>query len=141
MDLTGGVAGNTTVSNYSGAMFVVGGSGVTFALSAVQDLVLAGDRSRAKIIDVIWSITDPGLSFVHLCVLADSELLSQLHWKISSLSSLHLYLKVVPLDFGSQYSILVLLPLYLKDLYSHRASPSLLGVRRLRRYWTDLSRP
>ncbi|KAI9459069.1 hypothetical protein HD554DRAFT_2029376 [Boletus coccyginus] len=51
--------GDITIGNYSGAMFVVGGSGVTFALSAVQDLVLAGDRSRTQVIDVIWSITDP----------------------------------------------------------------------------------
>ena len=63
-DLTGGF-GDITIGNYSGAMFVVGGSGVTFALSAVQDLVLAGDRSRAQVIEVIWSITDPGL-LVHL---------------------------------------------------------------------------
>jgi ferric-chelate reductase len=53
-------------------MFVVGGSGVTFALSVVQDLLLVGDRSRAKVIDVIWSITDPGLSFVRLCVSSPS---------------------------------------------------------------------
>ena len=45
---------------------MAGGSGVTFALSAVQDLVLAGDRSRTKVIDVIWSITDPGSSFADL---------------------------------------------------------------------------
>ncbi|KAI9566156.1 ferric reductase like transmembrane component-domain-containing protein [Boletus coccyginus] len=51
--------GDIAIGNYSGAMFVVGGSGVTLALSAVQDLVLAGDRSRTRVIDVIWSITDP----------------------------------------------------------------------------------
>ncbi|KAF9239987.1 ferric reductase like transmembrane component-domain-containing protein [Melanogaster broomeanus] len=44
---------------YSGAMFVVGGSGVTFALSAVQDLVQSGYASNVKTIDVIWSIPDP----------------------------------------------------------------------------------
>ncbi|KAF8443883.1 ferric reductase like transmembrane component-domain-containing protein [Boletus edulis BED1] len=54
----GGV-GDTTIPNYSGAMFVAGGSGVTFALSALQDLVLAGDRSRTKVIELIWSIQDP----------------------------------------------------------------------------------
>jgi hypothetical protein len=63
-DFIGGI-GDTTVPNYTGAMFVVGGSGVTFALSAVQDLVLAGDRSRTKVIEVVWSIVDPGLSFLH----------------------------------------------------------------------------
>ncbi|KAG8221551.1 ferric reductase like transmembrane component-domain-containing protein [Butyriboletus roseoflavus] len=54
----GGV-GDITIPNYSGAMFIIGGSGVTFALSAVQDLVLAGDRSRTRVIEVIWSIPDP----------------------------------------------------------------------------------
>ncbi|KAI9459071.1 ferric reductase like transmembrane component-domain-containing protein [Boletus coccyginus] len=54
----GGI-GDITIGNYSGAMFVVGGSGMTFALSAVQDLVLSGDRSRTQVIEVIWSITDP----------------------------------------------------------------------------------
>jgi len=65
LDLIGGF-GDITIGNHSGAMFVVGGSGVTLALSAVQDLVLAGDRSRTRVIEVIWSITDPGLSSVHL---------------------------------------------------------------------------
>jgi len=65
LDFIGGF-GDITIGNYSGAMFVVGGSGVTLALSSVQDLVLAGDGSRARVIEVIWSITDPGLSFVHL---------------------------------------------------------------------------
>ncbi|KAF9223191.1 hypothetical protein BS17DRAFT_782514 [Gyrodon lividus] len=54
----GGV-GNTVVSSYSGAMFVCGGSGVTFALSAVQDLVQSGYASNVKTIELIWSIPDP----------------------------------------------------------------------------------
>ena len=57
---TGGV-GNTVIPSYSGAMFVVGGSGVTFALSAVQDLVRAGHSSNVSDIDIIWCIADPGL--------------------------------------------------------------------------------
>ncbi|EIW75935.1 hypothetical protein CONPUDRAFT_85160 [Coniophora puteana RWD-64-598 SS2] len=54
----GGV-GNTVVGSYSGAMIVVGGSGVTFALSAVQDLVQMESASHVRTIDIIWSITDP----------------------------------------------------------------------------------
>ncbi|KIK96605.1 hypothetical protein PAXRUDRAFT_72202, partial [Paxillus rubicundulus Ve08.2h10] len=54
----GGV-GNTVVSSYSGAMLVCGGSGVTFALSAVQDLVKSGHASNVKAIEVIWTIPDP----------------------------------------------------------------------------------
>jgi hypothetical protein len=47
-------------------MLVCGGSGVTFALSAVQDLVKSGYASNVNAIEVIWSIPDPGSSFVHL---------------------------------------------------------------------------
>ncbi|KAI9571020.1 ferric reductase like transmembrane component-domain-containing protein [Boletus coccyginus] len=54
----GGV-GNTVIPSYSGAMFVVGGSGVTFALSAVQDLVRSGNSSNVTDIDIIWCIADP----------------------------------------------------------------------------------
>ena len=65
MDAIGGV-GDTTIPNYSGAMFVAGGSGVTFVLSAVQDLVLAGGRSRAEVVEVVWCIANPGLSLVNV---------------------------------------------------------------------------
>ncbi|KAF8452850.1 hypothetical protein L210DRAFT_2059386 [Boletus edulis BED1] len=54
----GGVC-NTVIPSYSGAMFVVGGSGLTFALSAVQDLVRSGESSSVTDIDVIWCIADP----------------------------------------------------------------------------------
>ena len=57
---TGGV-GNTIIQSYSGAMFIVGGSGVTFALSAVHDLVQSGNSSCVTDIDIIWCIADPGL--------------------------------------------------------------------------------
>lgn len=64
---TGGV-GNTVIPSYSGAMFVVGGSGVTFALSAVQDLVRSGNSSNVTDIDIIWCIADPGLFiFLSFC--------------------------------------------------------------------------
>lgn len=69
--LIGGV-GDITIPNYSGAMFIVGGSGVTFALSAVQDLVLAGDKSRTGVIEVVWSIPDPGLFHSPLCMFSMS---------------------------------------------------------------------
>ncbi|KAH7912891.1 hypothetical protein BJ138DRAFT_1111918 [Hygrophoropsis aurantiaca] len=54
----GGV-GHTVVSSYSGALFVVGGSGVTFALSAVQDLIRSGNDCEAKVIEIVWSVPDP----------------------------------------------------------------------------------
>ena len=60
---TGGV-GNSVISSYSGAMFAIGGSGVTFALSAVQDLVRSGNASSVTDIDIVWSIADPGLFYL-----------------------------------------------------------------------------
>ncbi|TCD60527.1 hypothetical protein EIP91_009935 [Steccherinum ochraceum] len=56
-----GGPGHTMFCSFSGAMFVCGGSGITFALSAIQDLVqkdLVGE-SRLKTIDLVWSIPDP----------------------------------------------------------------------------------
>ena len=55
----GGV-GNTMMDSYSGAVFLAGGSGITFALSAVTDLVqkdLQG-ASRLKVIHLIWCVQD-----------------------------------------------------------------------------------
>ncbi|KAG5734705.1 Ferric reductase transmembrane component 5 [Termitomyces sp. T112] len=48
-------------ASYSAAVFIVGGSGITFALSAIQDLIREdlGGRSRVKSITLIWSIQDP----------------------------------------------------------------------------------
>ncbi|KAG6815967.1 hypothetical protein H0H87_009817 [Tephrocybe sp. NHM501043] len=48
-------------ASYSAAVFIVGGSGITFALSSIQDLIkqdLAG-RSRVKTITLVWSVQDP----------------------------------------------------------------------------------
>jgi len=63
----GGV-GNTTMDSYSGAVFLVGGSGITFALSAITDLVqkdLQGS-SRLKIIHLIWCVQDARMYFSRL---------------------------------------------------------------------------
>ena len=62
LGLPGGV-GDISIPSYSGVLFVVGGSGVTFALSAVQDLVLAGAKSRTRVIEVVWCVREPGLVF------------------------------------------------------------------------------
>ncbi|KAH8078723.1 iron reductase [Cristinia sonorae] len=56
-----GGPGHTLFASFSGAMFVAGGSGVTFALGAVQDLVkkdLEG-LSRVRTIELVWSVPDP----------------------------------------------------------------------------------
>ena len=56
-----GGPGHTVFSSFSGAMFIAGGSGITFALGAIQDLVqkdLQG-QSRLKVIELVWTISDP----------------------------------------------------------------------------------
>ncbi|KIJ12744.1 ferric reductase [Paxillus involutus ATCC 200175] len=56
-----GGTGHAVFASFSAAMFIVGGSGITFALAAVQDLIqrdLEGS-SRVKIIELIWCIQDP----------------------------------------------------------------------------------
>jgi len=59
----GGV-GNTMMDSYSGAVFVVGGSGITFALSSITDLVQKDVRglSRLKVIHLIWCVQDARMS-------------------------------------------------------------------------------
>lgn len=58
----GGV-GNTMMDSYSGAVFVAGGSGITFALSSITDLLQkdAQGRSRVKVIHLVWSVQDAGM--------------------------------------------------------------------------------
>ena len=56
-----GGPGHAIFSSFSGAMFVAGGSGITFALAAVQDL-LKKDleyRSRIRAMELVWCIQDP----------------------------------------------------------------------------------
>lgn len=55
----GGV-GNTMMDSYSGAVFMVGGSGITFALSSIADLVQKDIQgsSRLKVIHLIWCVQD-----------------------------------------------------------------------------------
>ncbi|KAG9310137.1 hypothetical protein JVU11DRAFT_9752 [Chiua virens] len=55
-----GGLGNTVITSYSGAMLVVGGSGVTFALASVQEFVRNRTSSNISEINVIWCIADPG---------------------------------------------------------------------------------
>ncbi|CAL1710629.1 unnamed protein product [Somion occarium] len=58
-----GGPGHTLFASFSGALFVAGGSGITFALSAVQDLVqkdLRGE-SRLKSIELVWIVQDPSM--------------------------------------------------------------------------------
>lgn len=56
-----GGPGHAIFASYSAALFAVGGSGITFALSSIQDIIqrdLEG-ASRVKVIELIWSVQDP----------------------------------------------------------------------------------
>jgi ferric-chelate reductase len=63
-----GGPGHSVFESYSAAVFVCGGSGISFGLSAVQDLVQKDieGASRLKVIELIWSIQDPGEHTKHL---------------------------------------------------------------------------
>ncbi|KAJ7901617.1 hypothetical protein B0H13DRAFT_765305 [Mycena leptocephala] len=55
-----GGPGFAIFSSYSAALFIVGGSGLTFALSAIQELIqqdLQGE-SRVRVIELIWVVQD-----------------------------------------------------------------------------------
>ncbi|KAI0055968.1 hypothetical protein BV25DRAFT_1668797 [Artomyces pyxidatus] len=53
--------GNTLFTAYSGALLVAGGSGITYVLSILDDILQkhAQGRSRLRAIELIWAITDP----------------------------------------------------------------------------------
>ena len=57
-----GGPGHAIVNSFSGAMLVAGGSGITYALSTVQELITksAESASRARVVELVWCITDPG---------------------------------------------------------------------------------
>lgn len=49
-------------ASYSGVVMMVGGSGITFALSIIQDLVQKDlqAQSRVKVLELVWMVTNPG---------------------------------------------------------------------------------
>jgi len=79
MDGPYGGPGNFIVASYSGAMFVAGGSGITYALANMRELMrrAAQGKTRVKIIELVWSIPDPAslapLLPLFTELLADSE--------------------------------------------------------------------
>lgn len=53
-------------SRFSGALIVVGGSGVTFGTSVVQEMVRNAMNSEGhiKVIDLVWVVQDVSKSFL-----------------------------------------------------------------------------
>lgn len=54
-------------ASFSSAVFVCGGSGITFAMSVIQELVQKEEmgQSRMKMINLIWIVQDPGKYSCH----------------------------------------------------------------------------
>jgi ferric-chelate reductase len=53
--------GHAIYASYSGVVMMVGGSGITFALSIIQDLVQKDlqAQSRVKVLELIWMVASP----------------------------------------------------------------------------------
>jgi ferric-chelate reductase len=69
-----GGPGHAISASYSAVVMIIGGSGITFALSTIQDLVQKGLRgeSRIKVIELVWIVQSPGILFlssIKLCCL------------------------------------------------------------------------
>ncbi|KAI0916569.1 hypothetical protein AcV5_003023 [Taiwanofungus camphoratus] len=56
-----GGPGHSIVSSFSGAMIVAGGSGVSYAMATVEDLLRKGleGTSRVGVIELVWSVRNP----------------------------------------------------------------------------------
>ncbi|KAH9918084.1 uncharacterized protein B0H18DRAFT_1032521 [Fomitopsis serialis] len=56
-----GGPGNTVITSFSGVMLVAGGSGITYALSTVEELLQmrAVGSSRARMVELVWSVRNP----------------------------------------------------------------------------------
>lgn len=61
-----GGPGHDVLSSFTGAFIVAGGSGITFGLSAVEEMIREAERNRAVIdlIRLVWVVQDPCKSFL-----------------------------------------------------------------------------
>jgi hypothetical protein len=57
-----GGPGYTLYTAYSGAVLVAGGSGISYVMSVLDDMLRkhANGMSHVRVIEVIWSVMDPG---------------------------------------------------------------------------------
>ncbi|TFK70004.1 hypothetical protein BDN72DRAFT_572361 [Pluteus cervinus] len=57
-----GGPGHAIFASYSAAIFITGGSGITFAMAAIQELIREGakGRSNTKVVELVWVVQDPG---------------------------------------------------------------------------------
>ncbi|CCM01239.1 uncharacterized protein FIBRA_03288 [Fibroporia radiculosa] len=56
-----GGPGHAVLTSFSGAMLIAGGSGITYPLSTLQEMIQKGAEgaSRVRVVELVWSITDP----------------------------------------------------------------------------------
>lgn len=57
-----GGPGYTLYTAYSGAVLVAGGSGISYVMSVLDDMLRKHESgmSHVRVIEVIWSVMDPG---------------------------------------------------------------------------------
>ena len=57
-----GGPGYTLYTAYSGVVLVAGGSGISFVTGVLHDILQrhASGRSNVRVIEVVWSVMDPG---------------------------------------------------------------------------------
>jgi hypothetical protein len=62
IQLPQGGPGYTLYTAYSGAVLVAGGSGISYVMSVLDDMLQkhASGKSHVRVIEVIWSVMDPG---------------------------------------------------------------------------------
>lgn len=57
--MTGGT-GYSVISKHSAVMLIVGGTGVTFALSAILEIMQCKESCNVRVIHVVWCVPTPG---------------------------------------------------------------------------------
>lgn len=55
-----GGTGYSVISKHSAVMLIVGGSGVTFALSAILDIMRHEENCGVQVIHVVWCVPTSG---------------------------------------------------------------------------------
>ena len=57
-----GGPGYTLYAAYSGVVLVAGGSGISYVTGVLHDILQkhASGRSNVRVIEVVWSVADPG---------------------------------------------------------------------------------
>lgn len=79
-----GGTSNTILASFSALLLVAGGSGITFVLAAVQEIVQKAQdkQTRVKHIHIIWTVQEPGLSFSTIILFKPLTQTLQLPWSL-----------------------------------------------------------